>query len=126
MLFLFNDMQISGGVVSSYSSFGFCPGVRVHQGITIVLSLFRSHWLAAVYCLVLCSGSCEPVHEDRTLFCLTKCRKIKRGCVFILTENGVALWFVYSVVVKTKCKCRFDTHVKSFRYKLKSVRYTVN
>ena len=45
---------------------GFCPGVRVHKGITIVLSLFRSHWLAFVYCLVFCSGSCEPVHEDRT------------------------------------------------------------
>ena len=44
----------------------FCPGVRIHKGITIVLSLFRSHWLAAVYCLVLCSGSYEPVHEDRT------------------------------------------------------------
>ena len=44
---------------------GFCPGVRVHKGITIVLSLFRSHWLAAVYCLVLCIGSCEPVHADR-------------------------------------------------------------
>ena len=44
----------------------FCPGVRVHKGIAIVLSLFRSHWLAVVYCLVLCSGSCEPVHEDRT------------------------------------------------------------
>ena len=45
---------------------GFCPGVRVHKGIIIVLSLFRSHWLAVVYCLLLCSGSCEPVHEDRT------------------------------------------------------------
>ena len=44
----------------------FCPGVRVHKGVTIVLSLFKSHWLAVVYCLVLCSGSCEPVHEDRT------------------------------------------------------------
>ena len=44
----------------------FCPGVRVHKGITIVLSLFRSHWLAVGYCLFLCSGSCEPVHEDRT------------------------------------------------------------
>ena len=44
----------------------FCPGVRVHKGITIVLSLFTSHWLAVVCCLVLCSGSCEPVHENRT------------------------------------------------------------
>ena len=44
---------------------GFCPGLPVHKGITIVLSLFMSHWLAVVYCLVLCSGSCEPVHEDR-------------------------------------------------------------
>ena len=48
---------------------GFCPGaVRVHKGlIIIVISLFKSHWLAVVYCLVLCSGSCEPVKEDRTL-----------------------------------------------------------
>ena len=45
---------------------GFCPGLPVHKGITIVLSLFMSHWLAVVYCLVLCSGSCESVHEDRT------------------------------------------------------------
>ena len=45
----------------------FCPGVQVHKGITIVLSLFRSHWLAVVYCLVLWSVSCVPVHEDRTL-----------------------------------------------------------
>ena len=48
----------------------FCPGVRVHKGIAIVLSLFRNHWLAVcvVYCLVLCSGSSEQVHEDRTPF----------------------------------------------------------
>ena len=45
---------------------GFCPGVPGHKGITIVLSLFWSHWLAVVYCLVFCIGSCEPVHEDRT------------------------------------------------------------
>ena len=44
----------------------FCPGVTVHKGITIVLSLFRSHWLAVGYCLVFCIGSCEQVHEDRT------------------------------------------------------------
>ena len=48
--------------------FRLCPAVRVHKGITIVRSLFRSHWLAVVYCLVLCSGSFEPVHEDRTPF----------------------------------------------------------
>ena len=46
--------------------FRFCPGVRDHKGITIVRSLLRGHWLAIVYCLVLCSGSCEPVHQDRT------------------------------------------------------------
>ena len=39
---------------------GFCPGVPVHKGITIVVSLFMSHWLAVVYCLVFCIGSCEP------------------------------------------------------------------
>ena len=58
--------------ISSGNHLGFCPSVRVHKGITIVLSLFRSHWLAVVYCLVLCSGSCEPVHEDRTSFGLQK------------------------------------------------------
>ena len=47
-------------------TFWFCPGVPAHKRITIVLSLFRSHCLAVVYCLVLCSGSCVPVHEDRT------------------------------------------------------------
>ena len=53
---------------------GFCPGVRLHKGITIVLSLFRSPWLAVVKCSVLCSGSCEPVHEDRTQKWFTKKR----------------------------------------------------
>ena len=48
----------------------FCPGEPVHKGISIVLSLFRSHWLAVVYCLVLCIVSREPVHEDRTPKCL--------------------------------------------------------
>ena len=32
---------------------------------TIVLSLFGSHWLAVMYCLVLCGGSCELLHEER-------------------------------------------------------------
>ena len=45
---------------------GFCPGVPGHKGITIVVSLFRSHWLAVVYCLVFFIASCEPVHGDRT------------------------------------------------------------
>ena len=44
----------------------FCSGVPVHRGITIAVSLFRGYWLAVVYCLVYCIGSCEPVHEDRT------------------------------------------------------------
>ena len=60
---------ISFLLATSWANFGFCPGVPVHKGITIVLSLFRSHWLAVVYCLVLCSGSCEPVHEERAQFC---------------------------------------------------------
>ena len=36
------------------------------QGNNHFLSLSRSHWLAVLYYSVLCSGSCEPVHEDRT------------------------------------------------------------
>ena len=44
----------------------FCPGVPMHKTITIVLSWFRSHLLAVVYCFVFCIGSCEPAHEGRT------------------------------------------------------------
>ena len=55
---------------ASKANTGFCPGVPVNKGITIVLSLLRSHWLAVVvYCLVFCIGSCVPVHEDRTKYC---------------------------------------------------------
>ena len=43
-----------------------CPGVPVHKGMTIALSLFRSRCLAVVYCLVLSIRSCELVHEDKT------------------------------------------------------------
>ena len=58
---------------------GFCPGVAVYKGITVVLSLFRSHsWLVVVYCLVFCSGSCEPVHLDRT----NSCSKEHYVCVY--------------------------------------------
>ena len=58
---------------------GFCPGVPVYKGITMVLSLFRSHsWLVVVYCLVFCSGSCEPVHLDRT----NSCSKEHYVCVY--------------------------------------------
>ena len=63
------EIWIISNITAAVHYFGFCPGVRVYKGITIVLSLFRSHWLAVVYCLVLYSGSWEPVHEDRTLFC---------------------------------------------------------
>ena len=49
-----------------FAAGGFCCGVQVHKEIATVFSLFRSHWLAVVYFLVLCSGSCEPVHEDRS------------------------------------------------------------
>ena len=45
----------------------FCPGVPVHRGKNMFFFfVFRNDWLAVVYCLVLCRGSCNPVHEDRT------------------------------------------------------------
>ena len=59
---------------------GFCSGVPVNKEITIVLSLFRSHWLA-VYCLVFCISSCVPVHEDRTPFCQLVTRDISQWCL---------------------------------------------
>ena len=58
----------------------FCPGVPVNKGITIVPSFFRSHWLAVVYCLVFCIGSCVPVHEDRAAdLDLVKLAKKRKG-----------------------------------------------
>ena len=80
---------------SASSKRRFCPGVRVHKGITIVLSLFRSHWLAVVYCLLLCSGSCEPVHEDRTKKALRDTFKFKFK--FSLCASSVVKW---QIVVK--------------------------
>ena len=67
---------------AKYRSVGFCPGVPVHKGMTIVLSLFRSYWLVVVYCSVFCIGSCEPVHEDRA-----KC-SISRGLITVLLVNN--------------------------------------
>ena len=67
---------------------GFCPGVRVHKGITVVLSLFRSHWLAVVYCLVLCSGSCEPVHENRTITGSVTPRMSQNDAHFVAIRMG--------------------------------------
>lgn len=49
-----------------------CTGaVPVRKGITIVFSLFRSHWLAVMYFLVFCIGSCVPVPEDKTKMWIT-------------------------------------------------------
>ena len=86
---------------------GFCPGVRVHKGITIVFSLFRSHWLAVVYCLVLCSGSCEPVHEDRTDLCAhRKHQDVDRRKHFL-----GAVSVIYGPVI-----CQFSSAGKHFLY----------
>ena len=68
----------------------FCPGVPVHKGITIVLSLFRSHWLAVVYCLVFCIGSCEPIHEDRTK------KTVFRSRTFSSKKNTLTNQFPFS------------------------------
>ena len=50
------------GIMKVRKTLSWCTG---SQGNNLFFSLFGSHWLAVVY-LVLCSGSCEPVHEDRT------------------------------------------------------------
>ena len=39
----------------------FCPRVPVHNGIAIVLPLFRIYSLCVAYCLVFCITSCVPV-----------------------------------------------------------------
>lgn len=43
-----------------------CHRVPLHEGISIVFSLFRSPCLAEMYCLIFWIGSCVKVHEDKT------------------------------------------------------------
>jgi len=49
---------------------GLCPGVLVHGGNNHYTPFFMNLCLAAEHCRVFCIGSCELVHEDRTIFCL--------------------------------------------------------
>ena len=83
--------------VSLRPQIGFCSGVPVHKGITIVRSFFRSHWLAVVYCVVYCMGSCEPVHEDRTAERNSTenalSRKLVENSTFILNLIGQCAWW---------------------------------
>lgn len=88
---------------------GFCPGVPVYKGITIVISLFRSHWLAIVYCLVLCSGSCEPVHEDRTVQSL-RVREFNPKFLPSGYNNQTREWLVHKIVWQAR---GFPTHLPS-------------
>ena len=106
---------------SGNSKSGFCPGVRVHKGITIaVLSLFRSYWLAVVYC-VLCSGSCEPVHEDRT-----RNRRLEKW--FSISELPVIRCiFPCRVTLCLKCYLRGPRKVNKQRDKMaKSFRFILD
>ena len=44
-----------------------CPGVSVHRGNSHCTPLFMNLFSAVENCWVFFIGSCEPVHEDRTL-----------------------------------------------------------
>ena len=46
----------------------FCPRLPAHKPLPLYF-LFRINWLRVAYCLVLCIGSCIPLHEDRTGSC---------------------------------------------------------
>ena len=67
---------------------GLCPGVPAHKRITIVLSLFRSHWLAVVCCVVFCIGFCESVNEDRT-----ESGNLEGGDLIGLPEKDFGIYF---------------------------------
>ena len=84
----------------------FClGGVPVYKGISMVLSLFRSHsWLVVVYCLVFCSGSCEPVHLDRT----NSCSKEHYVCVYssFLMWKKRNSWSIGNIDRSMCCYCK--------------------
>ena len=89
---------------------GFCPGVAVYKGITMVLSLFRSHsWLVVVYCLVFCSGSCEPVHLDRT----NSCSKEHYVCVYssFLMWKKRNSWSIGNIDRSMCCYCKNESYL---------------
>ena len=89
---------------------GFCPGVPVYKGITMVLSLFRSHsWLVVVYCLVFCSGSCEPVHLDRT----NSCSKEHYVCVYssFLMWKKRNSWLIGNIDRSMFCYCKNESYL---------------
>ena len=56
----------SSNVIVIESALWLCINVPAHKGISIAFSLFTSHWLAAVYCLLFSIGSCVRIHEDTT------------------------------------------------------------
>ena len=61
-------------------------------------SLFRSHWLAVMYCLVLCIGFFELVHEDKTRLGTSKKSLIQNE------ENSEYVYNVQSEKTITKIK----------------------
>ena len=97
---------------------GFCPGVAVYKGITMVLSffrrvdmdVFRSHsWLVVVYCLVFCSGFCKPVHLDRT----NSCSKEHYVCVYssFLTWKKRNSWSIGNIDRSMCCYCKNESYL---------------
>ena len=89
---------------------GFCPGVAVYKGITMVLSLFRSRsWLVVAYCLVFCSGSCEPVHLDRT----NSCSKEHCVCVYssFLMWKKRNSWSIGNIDRSMCCYCKNESYL---------------
>ena len=60
-------------LMSVLSSLGLCPGVPVHRGNSLCTPLFTNLCLAVEHCWFFFIGSCEPVHEDRTLTSLCLC-----------------------------------------------------
>ena len=75
-----------------------------------MLSLFRSHWLAVVYRLFLCIGSCVPVHEDRTHEGWNIC---PRFLVYIFKPRIVTVCFVTVRVVEV---VTFSSQVATFLF----------
>lgn len=53
-------------ITASHLSEGLHPCISVFKGITLVFSLFRSHWLAVKCCFIFCIISGVLLHEDRS------------------------------------------------------------
>ena len=72
-----------------------CVLVYRYTGNNNCIPLFTNLCLAVEHCWIFCIGSCEPVHEDRTLFFVSRwqvngwvCQVQRRNLVGLVEQNA--------------------------------------